>query len=103
MTMSYFLKPNLNLFMQQKDPQQPAAVTKQTETDRASQNWCDESTYLDNSTVPTYEEFLTKTKPKRKKKKSILKKKFSFLNSTEAASLLTGISQIIDNLILKNA
>ncbi len=71
MTMSYFLKPNLNLFMQQKDPQQPAAVTKQTETDRASQNWCDESTYLDNSTVPTYEEFLGQLQKSQEEIRSI--------------------------------
>lgn len=71
--MSYFLKPT---------------ITKISPTS-STQNWYDESTYLDNSTVPTYEEFTTKTKTKVKKKKSILRKKLGYLNSTEASCLVT--------------
>lgn len=93
--MSFFLKPNFNLFKQQKEtqpPRSPVLPPKQVSPDAINQNWCDESSYLDNSTVPTYEEFTktNNTKPKIKKKKSILKNKFSFLNSTDASCLLTG-------------
>ena len=54
--------------------------------EEADENLWDESTFLDNSTVPTYEEFTVKSKTPLKKNTNAIQR---YMNSTEASCILT--------------